>query len=621
MIEDICMESESTEASLGDEGLMDQATEEASPKGSIRVLYVDDEPAMLEIVKQYLEMYDPFIAVYAVISPEEALEVLKEESFDCIVSDYSMPGMNGVEFANEAIRRKGIPFIIYTGKGSDEVAEEAFANGVDDYLRKEMGATHYKILAKRIISSVERYRAKRELLESETKYSKLVEGGRYGIAIIDGPEPRLCFVNSVLANMLGYSIKELTSFTTGELHKIVHPDDLDRMLENIKDRLEGKVTKTKEYRFVRKNGELLTMNVTSSVIERGGKPALQVVLFNRSEEQEPDSESHYTAEMYQRLIELAPDGVITFDLKGYVTSINPAYSMLTGFSEEQIVNEHFTKIGAIKARDIPRYLKILSSVVRGKVSDPIEFEYSRMDGSTRWGEGRFSLVKHRNNKREILAIARDITDRKRASEKLKVVGKLTRHDVRNKLSVIMGYLDLVTMGLEKSQPVDDYLGRIRDTTYQVVKILNFAADYERLGIEERRSIGVSESFKTALSMFSIQGIKVNDQCEGTVVQADSMLSRVFYNFIDNTLKHGGEVTEIKIYVEEGENLKITYQDDGAGIPYEKKEKIFLGEIEKTGVHGLNLINRIIESYGWTIKEVGVPGKGVEFVITVPVQSV
>jgi PAS domain S-box-containing protein len=621
LIEDICMESESTEASLGDEGLMDQATEEASPKGSIRVLYVDDEPAMLEIVKQYLEMYDPFIAVYAVISPEEALEVLKEESFDCIVSDYSMPGMNGVEFANEAIRRKGIPFIIYTGKGSDEVAEEAFANGVDDYLRKEMGATHYKILAKRIISSVERYRAKRELLESETKYSKLVEGGRYGIAIIDGPEPRLCFVNSVLANMLGYSIKELTSFTTGELHKIVHPDDLDRMLENIKDRLEGKVTKTKEYRFVRKNGELLTMNVTSSVIERGGKPALQVVLFNRSEEQEPDSESHYTAEMYQRLIELAPDGVITFDLKGYVTSINPAYSMLTGFSEEQIVNEHFTKIGAIKARDIPRYLKILSSVVRGKVSDPIEFEYSRMDGSTRWGEGRFSLVKHRNNKREILAIARDITDRKRASEKLKVVGKLTRHDVRNKLSVIMGYLDLVTMGLEKSQPVDDYLGRIRDTTYQVVKILNFAADYERLGIEERRSIGVSESFKTALSMFSIQGIKVNDQCEGTVVQADSMLSRVFYNFIDNTLKHGGEVTEIKIYVEEGENLKITYQDDGAGIPYEKKEKIFLGEIEKTGVHGLNLINRIIESYGWTIKEVGVPGKGVEFVITVPVQSV
>jgi len=77
-----------------------------------------------------------------VISPEEALEVLKEESFDCIVSDYSMPGMNGVEFANEAIRRKKIPFIIYTGKGSDEVAEEAFATGVDDYLRKEMGTTH-----------------------------------------------------------------------------------------------------------------------------------------------------------------------------------------------------------------------------------------------------------------------------------------------------------------------------------------------------------------------------------------------------------------------------------------------------------------------------------------------
>jgi len=100
-----------------------------------------------------------------------------------------------------------------------------------------------------------------------------------------------------------------------------------------------------------------------------------------------------------------------------------------------------------------------------------------------------------------------------------------------------------------------------------------------------------------------------------------MLSRVFYNFIDNTLKHGGEVTEITLRFEEGENLRIIYQDDGTGISYEKKEKIFLGDIEKTGVHGLNLINRIIESYGWTIKEVGVPGKGVEFVITVPMQSV
>jgi len=87
------------------------------------------------------------------------------------------------------------------------------------------------------------------------------------------------------------------------------------------------------------------------------------------------------------------------------------------------------------------------------------------------------------------------------------------------------------------------------------------------------------------------------------------------------LKHGGEVTEITLRVEEGENLRIIYQDDGTGISYEKKEKIFLGDIEKTGVHGLNLINRIIESYGWTIKEVGVPGKGVEFVITVPMQSV
>ena len=150
-----------------------------------------------------------------------------------------------------------------------------------------------------------------------------------------------------------------------------------------------------------------------------------------------------------------------------------------------------------------------------------------------------------------------------------------------------------------------------------MNIQHFAADYERLGIEEKRPIKLSESFRTALSMFSVSGIEVDDRCEEVVVLADSMISRIFYNFIDNSLKHGVKVSKISLYVEEEEGLKIIYEDNGVGIPAEKKKRIFEGEIEKTGVHGLNLINKIIESYGWTIREEGKPGEGVKFVINIP----
>lgn len=72
-----------------------------------------------------------------------------------------------------------------------------------------------------------------------------------------------------------------------------------------------------------------------------------------------------------------------------------------------------------------------------------------------------------------------------------------------------------------------------------------------------------------------------------------------------------------LYTEKNGNLKIIYQDNGIGISDRKKKRIFEDNIEKTGAHGLTLINRIIESYGWTIKEEGEPGKGVKFIITLP----
>jgi len=129
------------------------------PHGVIRVLHVDDDTHHLILTKRFLEELDPRIHVESIASPEEALN--KASSFDCVVSDYVMPRINGIELAQRLKEISTIPFILYTGQGSEEVAERAFAAGVDDYIRKEFDSSHYQVLVKRINMAAEKYQAAR----------------------------------------------------------------------------------------------------------------------------------------------------------------------------------------------------------------------------------------------------------------------------------------------------------------------------------------------------------------------------------------------------------------------------------------------------------------------------
>jgi PAS domain S-box-containing protein len=124
---------------------------------SVRVLHVDDEPEFVELTATYLERESDHVEVETATDPGEALDRL--DGVDCVVSDYDMPGTDGIGFL-AAVReeRPDLPFILFTGKGSEEVASEALRRGATDYLRKG-GTERYELLANRIENAVEGYRA------------------------------------------------------------------------------------------------------------------------------------------------------------------------------------------------------------------------------------------------------------------------------------------------------------------------------------------------------------------------------------------------------------------------------------------------------------------------------
>ncbi|SDK39249.1 response regulator [Methanoculleus thermophilus] len=100
------------------------------------ILYVDDDPALLDVGRIYLERSGA-LAVETVLSGREALGLLGEGTFDAVIADYQMPEMDGIELLKK-IRQQfhDLPFILFTGRGREEVVIEALNHGADGYIQK-----------------------------------------------------------------------------------------------------------------------------------------------------------------------------------------------------------------------------------------------------------------------------------------------------------------------------------------------------------------------------------------------------------------------------------------------------------------------------------------------------
>jgi signal transduction histidine kinase len=231
-------------------------------------------------------------------------------------------------------------------------------------------------------------------------------------------------------------------------------------------------------------------------------------------------------------------------------------------------------------------------------------------------------------------LAKEISERKNAelelnrtmeklvsvNEKLGVVGGLTRHDVRNKLSTVTGYAYLLKKKHADQADIVDGLEKMEQAIRDSVKIFDFAKMYEQLGVEELTYIDVEKTMNEAFVLFEGLTVKVVNDCRGVKVLADSCLRQLFYNFIDNTRKYGKKTTTIKLTYEktDQDSLKLIYEDDGIGVPLENKDHLFkegFSTGNSTG-YGLFFTKKMMDAYGWKINENGEPGIGAKFIITI-----
>ena len=176
---------------------------------TITLLHVDDEPDFANLAATFLERENEEFEVETATSVAEGLNRLASDDFDCVVSDYDMPSQNGIEFLEDVHEEyPNLPFILYTGKGSEEVASDAISAGVTDYLQKEGGTSQYAVLANRIRNAVEKHHTQTELTEREKRLNLFFEQSPLGV--IEWNE-NFDFVrlNDAAEEILGYAEDEL----------------------------------------------------------------------------------------------------------------------------------------------------------------------------------------------------------------------------------------------------------------------------------------------------------------------------------------------------------------------------------------------------------------------------
>ena len=170
----------------------------------INILFVDDEPSLLDVGKIFLEENAGY-SVECALSGKDAIDLMAAKKYDAIVADYQIPGMDGITLLKKVREtNKTLPYILFTGRGREEVAIEAINEGADFYLQKGGSArVQYAELAHKIRIAVERRAAEAALRESEALNRKILES-LPDYVVVYGPDGKILLANSASAEALGY---------------------------------------------------------------------------------------------------------------------------------------------------------------------------------------------------------------------------------------------------------------------------------------------------------------------------------------------------------------------------------------------------------------------------------
>ena len=381
------------------------------PEPAISVLHVDDDPNQLQVSKLILERTDPNLHVQTTQNPQDALHTITHTHIDCIVTDYKMPNLNGIQLATKIRQHTDTPIILYTGQGSEKLAEEAFAVGVDDYIRKEPDPSHYQVLAKRIRTAVDKHRAEAHLQKSEENYRNVVDHASQGIIVVQ--DGLLRFINPRLTEMTGYAPEELIG---KPFMDYLHPEDRHEALEQYRNR-DASGTTLYLFRIIAKNGDVLWIEVNGIGIDWDGSEATLHFLTDVTERRQAEEKIQERERMFRDLAEHSPN-MIFINRGGNVLYTNKMSAEQMGYTREEFYSPDFNFMSIIAPESLGMIKENYAKHLRGEEVAPYEYALLRKDGSRLDAIISTKLISY-GGEASILGVVTDISERTQIEKSLK----------------------------------------------------------------------------------------------------------------------------------------------------------------------------------------------------------
>ncbi|MFZ1897367.1 sensor histidine kinase [Methanoregula sp.] len=331
-----------------------------------------------------------------------------------------------------------------------------------------------------------------------------------------------------------------------------------------------------------------------------------------------DAKTDRCAALGQYLSGIAPYHVITFASPEATVSRN-----LTASSGVVIAVHELRQNGILFLKNLRERHMDIPVIILAAAYDPEAFrtvvanraEYLVMAGpADTWYPVLVQLLE------KVSAIRRAQDEVVFLKRKLNLVGNVTRHDVLNQLTAVGGYTELLQMVVEDPQ-MKSYIGKIRSALDKIRRQFQFAKDYQNLGTEPPQWQSLASVIRRAGDLVSLKGVTITGTCGNAAVFADPILEKAMVQLLDNAVRHGGNVSSVRISVHDVENGAVfVVEDNGTGVPAADKERIFERGFGKYTGWGLFLAREILALTGMTITETGEPGKGARFEIHIPCEA-
>ncbi|MEI7660883.1 MAG: response regulator [Bacteroidota bacterium] len=626
----------------------------------IDVLYVEHHSADVDLTVRYLSQNASKIRITALSTAELALQQLPQSEaeecrFQVILVDYRLPGLNALEFTKiiRQERKLSIPIILVTGHGNENVAIQALKLGVNEYLVKR---DNYLF---RLPSMILNSHQHQELLKKQTALAESEEKYRYMFA--NNPQPMWIYdletlafleINDAAINHYGYSKEDFFSMTIRDIRPV---EDLDELLNNIEQSRDESYT-SGEWRHVKKNGEIIIVEIISHLLEFNNRKARHVMVNDITKRRHAENELHKLS----RAVEQSPNSIVITNIDGKIEYANPNTLTLTGYSNDDLIGKN-PRIFSSGEKPQEEYSLLWNTILSGNEWVG-EFHNKKKNGELYWESATISPILDDNGEViHFLAIKKDISENKKLesdllvakekaeeSDRLKTAFLLNiSHEIRTPMNGILGFAELLKLPGLTGDEQCKYNEIIKKSSDRMLNIINDIVDISKIESGQMK-ISISETninaqIKNIHSLFLPESQKkgieflfvtlLSDE-ESVILTDRAKIFSILVHLVKNALKYTEKGTVAFGYsLKTGSAsslLEFYVKDTGIGIPQNRQQAIFdrfvQADISDSKAYqgaglGLSISRAYAEMLGGKISVQSEVGVGSTFFLTLPFNPV